>query len=42
MSQEKVLVLIKPDAMARRLFGIILYDLAHLDIKDDWFKISKC
>lgn len=33
MAEEKVLVLIKPDAMARRLFGIIMYDLAHLDIK---------
>lgn len=33
MSQERVLVLIKPDAMARKLFGIILYDLAHLDLK---------
>jgi nucleoside-diphosphate kinase len=30
---ERVLVLIKPDAMARKLFGIVLYDLAHLDIK---------
>lgn len=33
MQDEKVLVLIKPDAMAKKLFGIILYDLAHLDIK---------
>ncbi len=32
MTEEKVLVLIKPDAMARKLFGIILYDLAHLDL----------
>lgn len=33
MGNEKVLVLIKPDAMARKLFGIIMYDLAHLDLK---------
>jgi nucleoside-diphosphate kinase len=33
MTKEKVLVLIKPDAMARKLFGIIMYDLAHLDLK---------
>lgn len=33
MQEEKALVLIKPDAMAKKLFGIILYDLAHLDIK---------
>jgi nucleoside-diphosphate kinase len=32
-SKERVLVLIKPDAMARKLFGIILYDLEHLDLK---------
>ena len=32
MTYEKVLVLIKPDAMARKLFGIIMYDLAHLDL----------
>ena len=31
--EERVLVLIKPDAMAKKLFGIILYDLSQLDIK---------
>jgi nucleoside-diphosphate kinase len=32
-SNEKVLVLIKPDAMARKLFGIIMHDLEYLDLK---------
>jgi len=33
MSKEKVLVLIKPDAMARNLAGIIIHDLSQLNIK---------
>ncbi|MCX6750514.1 MAG: nucleoside-diphosphate kinase [Candidatus Pacearchaeota archaeon] len=33
MTKEKVLVLIKPDAMARKLFGIIMYDLENLNLK---------
>lgn len=33
MSNERVLVLIKPDAMARKLFGIIMHDLENLDLK---------
>ncbi len=33
MEKERALVLIKPDAMAKKLFGIILYDLAHLEIE---------
>jgi nucleoside-diphosphate kinase len=33
MAKEKVLVLIKPDAMARKLSGIVIYDLDHLNLK---------
>lgn len=33
MAKEKVLVLIKPDAMVRKLSGIIMHDLEHLDLK---------
>lgn len=33
MSEEKVLVLIKPDAMARNLAGIIIHDLFRLNLK---------
>ncbi len=31
--EERALVLIKPDAMARRLSGIVIYDLDHLNLK---------
>ena len=33
MTEEKVLVLIKPDAMARKLYGMILYDIENLNLK---------
>ncbi|HPD81507.1 MAG TPA: nucleoside-diphosphate kinase [Candidatus Pacearchaeota archaeon] len=33
MTEEKVLVLIKPDAMARNLSGIIIHDLSQLKLK---------
>jgi len=33
MSQEKVLVLIKPDAMAKQLAGIIIHDISQLNLK---------
>lgn len=33
MTEEKVLVLIKPDAMARNLAGIIIHDLSQLKLK---------
>ncbi|MFH1503558.1 MAG: nucleoside-diphosphate kinase [Candidatus Diapherotrites archaeon] len=33
MSNEKVLVLIKPDAMAKQLAGIIIHDLSQLNLK---------
>jgi nucleoside-diphosphate kinase len=33
MTSERVLVLIKPDAMARKLSGIVIYDLDHLNLK---------
>lgn len=31
--KERALVLIKPDAMARKLSGIVIYDLDHLNLK---------
>jgi nucleoside-diphosphate kinase len=33
MSKEKVLVLIKPDAMQKQLAGIIIHDLSQLNLK---------
>jgi nucleoside-diphosphate kinase len=33
MTKEKVLVLIKPDAMAKQLAGIIIHDLSQLNLK---------
>jgi len=33
MSDEKVLVLIKPDAMAKQLAGIIIHDISKLNLK---------
>lgn len=33
MSNEKVLVLIKPDAMAKHLAGIVIHDLYRLNLK---------
>jgi len=33
MSNEKVLVLIKPDAMAKQLAGIIIHDISQLNLK---------
>lgn len=31
--KERALILIKPDAMARKLSGIVIYDLDHLNLK---------
>ncbi len=33
MTTERALILIKPDAMARKLSGIVIYDLDHLNLK---------
>ncbi|MGY4884670.1 MAG: nucleoside-diphosphate kinase [Nanobdellota archaeon] len=33
MTQERVLILIKPDAMARNLAGIIIHDISQLNLK---------
>ena len=33
MEKEKVLILIKPDAMAKQLAGIIIHDISNLNLK---------
>ena len=38
---ERVLVLIKPDAMAKNLAGIVIHDLSNLNLKMIGLKLVK-